>query len=254
MKESYGEGLASHTGPKSCVGVRKGAGEALTGVHAGPVLSRVIVAPPQGGLLRGADVVEHSGRPHRQRCHGEAGGPRAVGRPGACMETPVREPGDPTGVCSRRGGRAHREVARRTPMVNARGKSDSSVVPVKSPNKAATRAAEAMEGRGLAKGNSFERNARRTQCRESATSALERVRQAAKKDRQQRFTALLHHVYDIDRLRTAYLGIKRDAAAGVDGETWGHYGENLEGNLQDLAARLKRGAYRAQPVREKRTS
>jgi retron-type reverse transcriptase len=106
-----------------------------------------------------------------------------------------------------------------------------------------------MEGRGLAKGNSFERNARRTQCRESATSALERVRQAARRDRQQRFTALLHHVYDIERLRAAYLGIKRDAAAGVDGETWRHYGEDLEGNLQDLAARLKRGAYRAQPVR-----
>ncbi len=134
-------------------------------------------------------------------------------------------------------------------MMNGRGKSDSSVVPAKPPNKAATRAAEAVEGRGLAKGNSLERNARRTQRRESATSALERVRQAAERDRQQRFTALLHHVYDIERLRTAYLGIKRDAAAGVDGETWRHYGEALEGNLQELAARLKRGAYRAQPVR-----
>lgn len=72
MKESYGEGIASHTGPKSCVSVRKGEGEALTGVHAGPVLSRVIVAPPQGGLLRGADVFEDSGRPHRERRHGKA--------------------------------------------------------------------------------------------------------------------------------------------------------------------------------------
>ena len=72
MRESYGEGVASHTGPKSCVSVRKGAGEALTGVHAGPVLSREIVAPPQGGLLRGADAVEDSGRPHRERRHGKA--------------------------------------------------------------------------------------------------------------------------------------------------------------------------------------
>ena len=72
MKESYGEGIAGHTGPKSCVGVRKGAGEALTGVHTGPVLSRVIVAPPQGGLLRGADVFEDNGRPHRQRRQGKA--------------------------------------------------------------------------------------------------------------------------------------------------------------------------------------
>ena len=72
MKESYGEGIASHTGPKSCVGVRKGEGEALTGVHAGPVLSREIVAPPRGGLLRGADALEKSGRPHLKRRHGKA--------------------------------------------------------------------------------------------------------------------------------------------------------------------------------------
>jgi len=89
----------------------------------------------------------------------------------------------------------------------------------------------------------------RTQGRASVPSALERVRQAARKDRKQQFTALMHHVYDIDRLRAAYLAIKRDAAAGIDGETWRHYGENLEGNLMDLSERLKRGAYRAKPVR-----
>ena len=72
MKESYGEGVACHTGPKSCVGVRKDAGEALTGVHAGPVLSREITAPPRGGLLRGADVFEDNGRPHPERRHGKA--------------------------------------------------------------------------------------------------------------------------------------------------------------------------------------
>jgi RNA-directed DNA polymerase len=60
---------------------------------------------------------------------------------------------------------------------------------------------------------------------------------------------LLHHVYDLERLRAAYLSLKREAAAGVDGETWRHYGEQLEGNLQDLSDRLKRGAYRAKPVR-----
>ena len=72
---------------------------------------------------------------------------------------------------------------------------------------------------------------------------------STRRHRQQRFTALLHHVYDSERWRAAYLGIKRDAAAGVDGETWRHYGEALEENLQDLSQRLKRGAYRAQPVR-----
>ncbi len=133
-------------------------------------------------------------------------------------------------------------------MTNGRGKSDSSVVPRKPPNEAST-AKEAVEGRGLAKGNSLEGNAFRTQRRDDAQSAIERVRQAARRDRKQRFTALLHHVYQVERLRAAYLATKRDAAAGVDGETWQHYGEDLEKNLEDLSGRLKRGAYRAKPVR-----
>jgi group II intron reverse transcriptase/maturase len=79
--------------------------------------------------------------------------------------------------------------------------------------------------------------------------ALERVRQAAKQDREMRFTALLHHVYDPDTLREAYYGLKREAAAGVDGVTWQDYGGSLEANLQQLSGRLKRGAYRARPTR-----
>src|SRR5271168_2152417 len=161
----------------------------------------------------------------------------------------AREPGDPIGLCDRKIDRACRAVERPEPMMNADGKSDRPIVPVKSPNKAAGVAAEAMEGRGRTKGNLLEGNTLRTQGRDGVHSALERVRQVAKEDRKQRFTALLHHVYDIERLRTAYLAIKRDAAAGIDGETWRHYRENLEGNLQDLSLRLKRGAYRARPVR-----
>jgi group II intron reverse transcriptase/maturase len=133
--------------------------------------------------------------------------------------------------------------------MNGRGKSDSSVVPKKRPNNAGQPAAEDVEGRGLAKGNTVERNAFRTQGRDDAPSALERVREAATKGRKQRFTALLHHVYDIERLRNAYLVLKRDAAAGTDGETWQHYGEDLEANLRELSERLKQGAYRAKPVR-----
>jgi RNA-directed DNA polymerase len=134
-------------------------------------------------------------------------------------------------------------------MTNDAGKSDSLVVPRKSPNNAGQLAAEAMEGRGLAKGNPSESNTYRTQSRNNVPSALERIRQAARKDRKQRFTSLLHHVYEVERLRAAYLATKRDAAAGIDGETWQHYGENLEANLQDLSARLARGAYQAKPVR-----
>jgi len=134
-------------------------------------------------------------------------------------------------------------------MMDGRGKSDSLVVPGKPPNNAEEPAAEGVEGRGLAKGNSPEGNVRRTQGRERTLSALERVRQAARRDRQQRFTALFHHVYAIERLRAAYFALQRDAATGIDGETWRHYGENLEANLQDLSSRLQRRAYRAKPVR-----
>jgi retron-type reverse transcriptase len=70
-----------------------------------------------------------------------------------------------------------------------------------------------------------------------------------KKDKKLRFTALLHHIYNLETLRSAYLRLKREAAPGVDGETWQSYGEALEANLQDLSGRLKRGAYRAKPVR-----
>jgi RNA-directed DNA polymerase len=133
-------------------------------------------------------------------------------------------------------------------MMNGRGKSDRPAVLEKPPNVKGP-AAEVVEGRGRAKGNSLQRNALRTPSREGAPSALERVRQAARRDRKQRFTALLHHIYDVARLRAAYFAIKKDAAAGVDGQTWKQYGEKLEENLQDLSARLKRGAYRAKPVR-----
>src|SRR6201982_2322380 len=133
-------------------------------------------------------------------------------------------------------------------MTNGLGKSDSPTVPEKSPNKAGQPVAEGMEGRGLAKGNLPQQNASRTPSRKDVPSALERVRQAAKKDKKMRFTALLHHIYNLETLRMAYFRLKKEAAPGVDGETWRHYGEELERNLQDLSERLKRGAYRAKPV------
>src|SRR5438876_365331 len=134
-------------------------------------------------------------------------------------------------------------------MMNEHGKSDRPVVPAQSPNKAGQPAAEGTEGSGLTKGNPQQQNVSRTPSRTDAPSALERVRQAASKDKETRLTALLHHIYNLETLRTAYFCLKKEAAPGVDGETWRHYGETLEENLQDLSHRLKRGAYRAKPVR-----
>lgn len=144
-------------------------------------------------------------------------------------------------------------------MMNEHGKSDRPVVSTKWPNESeagfggwstwATLLEEAMERRGLAEGNLRGQNMHRIQCRRRVQSALERVRQAAVKDKKQRFTALLHHIYSIDMLEEAYFSLKRDASTGMDGVTWSHYGETLEESLRDLSLRLKRGAYRARPVK-----
>jgi RNA-directed DNA polymerase len=125
-----------------------------------------------------------------------------------------------------------------TPMMHDSGKSDGPVVPAKPSNKAEPSAAERVEGRGPAKGNTDEQNALRTQRRAvCAPSALDRVRQKAKQDRKAKFTALLHHV-TLDRLRGAFLQLQKKAAPGVDGVTWEQYQANLEENLKGLHERL----------------
>ena len=134
-------------------------------------------------------------------------------------------------------------------MMNELGKSDRSVVPEKSPNKTGPPEAEGREGRDLAERNLHQQNTCRTQSRGNVPSALERVRQAAKKDKGTRFTALFHYVCDLEMLRWAFFQLKKEAAPGVDGETWQHYGESLDERLHDLSHRLQRGAYRAKPVR-----
>lgn len=157
-------------------------------------------------------------------------------------------------------------------MRNEAGKSDSFIVPENHPNKAATApegtprgegrsptaavpepvskaVAEGEEGRELAKGNSEGQNRDRTQRRAALQSALDRIRQTARRKGKERMTSLWHHVYNEDRLLESYLAIKPEASAGVDGVTWAGYGEHLEENLRGLSERLKCGTYRARPVR-----
>jgi RNA-directed DNA polymerase len=88
---------------------------------------------------------------------------------------------------------------------------------------------------------------RRTPGRESMSHGLDRVREAAKQRKQERFTALLHHV-DVDLLRSAYGWLRKEASAGVDGVTWAAYGEGLERRLTDLHDRIHRASYRAATV------
>ncbi len=134
--------------------------------------------------------------------------------------------------------------------MNERGKSDGPIVPTKLSNKPIRKVgAEAMEERGPAKGNVVQQNTFRTQRRNhDVHSALERVREAATKDRKQRFTALFHHI-TVDLLRESFFALRRKASAGVDGVTWDRYQEGLETNIRDLHGRLSRNAYRAKPSR-----
>jgi retron-type reverse transcriptase len=128
---------------------------------------------------------------------------------------------------------------------------------------------EVMKGRGLAKEKGDEgpearvapagpaKQVERTQCRaatgaaqgDDLHSALERIRQAACRDKRQKFTSLWHHVYHVGRLEQAYYALKRDAVPGIDGQTWQEYGKDLEANLKDLSGRLARGVYQAKPVK-----
>jgi RNA-directed DNA polymerase len=126
--------------------------------------------------------------------------------------------------------------------------SDERVVPAKRTNNGEQSLAESVEGSRSTKRNTEENRTLRTQDREGVSPGLQRVREAARGDPKQKFTALLHHV-TTDRLRESYDSLKRKAAPGVDGVTWTQYGEGVEEQLQDLHDRIHRGAYRAQPSR-----
>lgn len=136
----------------------------------------------------------------------------------------------------------------RNPEMNDREKSNACVVPAKPVNEAVKTVEESVEGRRAAKEKQRQQNALRTQSRESTSNALARLREVARRDKKNKFTALLHHVNQ-DMLRVAYWEMNRQATAGVDGMTWKEYGQNLEVNIEDLLGRVHRGAYRPQPAR-----
>ena len=130
--------------------------------------------------------------------------------------------------------------------VNDSGESYSAIIPTKRSNEGQGGPQEIVEGRTLTEENAGQPNSNRTPSRDLGTSGLERVREAARRDKQLKFTALLHHI-NIDLLRRSYYGLKRQAAPGVDGVVWQEYGEGLEERLTDLHGRIHRRAYRAKP-------
>ena len=130
--------------------------------------------------------------------------------------------------------------------MNGCGQSDGPVVPAIPPNKAA--AAEVGEERGPAKGNTASKPRPGRSAGPGVSSALDRVREVAVRDRQARFTALLHHV-SRDRLRDAFWAINPKAAPGVDRVTWVACEQGLEERLRDLHERVQAGRFRASPSR-----
>ena len=134
-------------------------------------------------------------------------------------------------------------------MTNGLKKSDEAVRPVTAANKGARASLESPEERASTKGNPARQSTRQTQCRASVLQAAARIRKAAQRNPKERLTALFHHLTP-EALGSAYLALKKDAAAGVDGLTWEKYGEGLDERLLDLHQRLHGGgAFRALPLR-----
>jgi RNA-directed DNA polymerase len=135
-------------------------------------------------------------------------------------------------------------------VMHGREKSDLAIVAMKPANKAGRPAAELVERRAGAEGNAEQHRTRRAQDRESVSQGLDRIRQAARQRKKERFTSLYHHL-SVAMLRTAFFALKRDAAPGVDGLTWEAYATDLDRRIEDLHSRVQRGAYRAQPSRRR---
>jgi RNA-directed DNA polymerase len=133
-------------------------------------------------------------------------------------------------------------------MMHGREGSDPAIVAMKPPNAAERSAAEAAEPRAGTKGNADQRDTGRMQSRGTVTQGLDRIRQAARAKKQEKFTALLHHVSPA-QLEAAFYELSESAAAGVDGLTWRDYEADLGRRLEDLHSRVHRGAYRPLPSR-----
>ena len=243
MKESDAKSLASCGGPESCGCSRKAASEALTGVHMGGVLSR------ENRRNQGADDVVLIGRQHVGTRNGECTSNPARSETSSTCGNFMREnreiPCSPS--VDGTGGRTEKVHDPKSVMYE-HGKSDSPILPAKSLNNAGKPVAEAVEGRGLTKENARQQNTCRTQGRESVSSALDRIRQAAIRNRKQKFSALFHHITE-ERLKDAFQKIERKASPGTDGVRWAQYEADLDNNIRDLHSRLRRGAYRAKPSR-----
>lgn len=242
MKVQYGKDVASHSGPESCGGAREGAAEALTGETGGSAIeprNQEIGTPTQlsdaeGNMDQGDSRESWDGPARSKTLH----------TPGSFLHRSWEISAVPGGKTSGNSGKAKS----RTPEPSTAEKSDAFIVPGKPSNKG-VQPAEMVEGRIAAKGNAEQVPASRTQSRSSCVSTgLERVRQAARRDRRLRFTALVHHITP-QLLMDSFYSLHKNAAAGVDGVTWREYEKVLPRQVTELHRMVHSGAYRATPSR-----
>jgi RNA-directed DNA polymerase len=242
MKVQRGKDLANHSGPESCGGAREGAGEALIGETGGSAIEPRNQNSGTPTQLSDAEGNTNLG----DRCESWDGPARSetLHTPGSFLlrswEISV-VPGETTP-----GGSG--KAKSRTPGQPTAEKSDALVLPAKPSNKG-EQPAEMVEGRSAAKGNAEQDPAPRTQSRSSrASMGLQGVRQAARRDRRLRFTALLHHITP-QLLMDSFYSLQKNAAAGVDGVTWREYEKILPQRVAEMHRKIHSGAYRATPSR-----
>ncbi len=240
MQESHRKGLASHPDPESCAGGRKAIGEALTGAHAGQPSSCEI--NPSGvptplteaeGNIAGGVIGEPFADPAQSKTLCMRGNSSRGNREIPQVPADDGAAGRPEKVYNPKSG------------MHAWGKSDGCIVP-KKPSNNDRKSAEMVEGRRSTEGNSVGPAASWTQSQTNASSDLHRVREAARRDRQMRFTALLHQV-TVDLLGRSFRLLRKEAAPGVDELTWEQYEVNLEERIRCLHQRVHGGTYRALP-------
>jgi len=247
MKVRYREGVAIHSGPESCGVGREAAAEALTGEAAGQPLSREIGMLGAPTLLSCAEGETEDGV-YREPSEGSTRSKTLRMRRGPSHRNWEVSSAPDIGLSAKGvSGKAHGHK----PEIIADEKSDACIVPRNGPNNddaSIPSSAEDREGRRAAERNADQLPASRTQSRTGASMGLDGVREAARKGRDVRFTALMHHITP-DLLTESFMDLKRSAAAGVDGVTWDAYESGLAEKIAALCDAVQSGRYRALPSR-----
>jgi RNA-directed DNA polymerase len=246
MKVRYRKGVATHSGPESCGGIREGAGEALTGEAAGQPLSREI---GKSGVPTPLSYAEGNtkGGATREPLEDSTRSKTLSMRKSPSYRNWEISPVPAANLASGVPGKA----VGRNPGITTDEKSDACVLPMNDPNNgdgSKPAPAEGREGRRAAKGNAVLPPASRTQSRTSASMRLDGVREVAKRNKEARFTALMHHITP-DLLTESFRHLKHTAAPGVDGVTWYDYEDGLAERIVALWDAVQSGRYRALPSR-----